>query len=191
MNQYDRTILADKIILALRQAPGPINDKAGLIASLIPLDREETWSPLVRGTMPEKGEDEIRAMAEDACAKIPGTDFDNAMATIREALNDEVWLNDLYQVNVRRNDECVHLSIKRRDKNPVTDWRHKQQIKNQLVGPECEAVELYPAESRLVDTANQYHLWACSNPETRIPVGWFEARMISSESPDGGQQRPL
>jgi hypothetical protein len=37
----------------------------------------------------------------------------------------------------------------------VHDWRDLQRIKNQLVGPECEAVELYPAESRKVDTANQ------------------------------------
>jgi len=28
-----------------------------------------------------------------------------------------------------------------------------------IVGEEHEAFEVYPAESRLVDTANQYHLW--------------------------------
>ena len=37
----------------------------------------------------------------------------------------------------------------------VTD----QEIKNQLVSPDCEAVEIYPNEDRLIDTANQYHLF--------------------------------
>jgi len=52
----------------------------------------------------------------------------------------------------------LHLSIKRLDKHPVRDWRHFQRIKNELIGEENEAVELYPAQSRLVDTTNQYHL---------------------------------
>ena len=64
----------------------------------------------------------------------------------------ELWRNDLYQVEVRRNPEehSAHLNIRRLDGAPcIRDWRHFQQIKNELVGPECEAVELYPAESRL------------------------------------------
>jgi hypothetical protein len=52
-----------------------------------------------------------------------------------------------------------HLSICRTDKQAVHDWRAFQRIKNELAGPEWEAVEIYPAESRLVDMANQYHLW--------------------------------
>jgi hypothetical protein len=35
-----------------------------------------------------------------------------------------------------------------------------------------EAVELYPAASRLVDHANEYHLWALDSPEWRWPIGW-------------------
>lgn len=109
---------------------------------------------------------------------------------------DEVWLNDTYQVNVRRMKaadegapDMVHLSIKRRDKAPVTDWRDKQAIKNQLVGPECEGVELYPAESRMVDTANQYHLWCIADPTFRFPFGW-QKRFVRNESGGGAVQRP-
>lgn len=69
----------------------------------------------------------------------------------------------------------MHLSIKRQDREPVTDWRHKQEIKNMLVGPEFEAVELFPAESRVVDTANQYHLWVFGDTgalrDLGFPVG--------------------
>ena len=86
--------------------------------------------------------------------------------------------------------KCAHLSIRRDDREPVSDWRDKQAIKNQLVGPECEGLELYPAESRLVDTANQYHLWVVCDPTSRIPFGWTE-RVTLNESIGGSIQRPL
>ena len=54
------------------------------------------------------------------------------------------------------NGDMFWLSIKRRDRAPVHDWRELQQIKNMIVGDEHEGFEVYPAESRLVDTANQY-----------------------------------
>jgi hypothetical protein len=82
----------------------------------------------------------------------------------------QVW-NNLYTVcirvctvdglviNGREVKEMVHLSIKRNDRQPVSDWRDKLRIKNELCGPESEAVELYPSMSRVVDGANQFHLW--------------------------------
>lgn len=95
--------------------------------------------------------------------------------------DDAIFLNDIYQVNVRRMivegmGRCVHLSIKRRDRQPVTDWRDIQWIKNQLVGPEVEAVQLFPAESRLVDTSNQFHIFCF--PDIRFPFG-FDERLVS------------
>ncbi len=91
----------------------------------------------------------------------------------------EVWKNDQYQVSVRRfpnqregGPDLVHLSIKRLDKAACRDWRDFQAIKNQLVGPECEGVELYPAESRVVDTANQYHVWVIDDATYRFPFGY-------------------
>jgi len=92
----------------------------------------------------------------------------------------EVWVNELYQVQVRRyEDGMIHLNIRRRDGRPILrDWRHFQQIKNELVGAECEAVELYPAESRKVDESNKYHLFAVADPTYRFPFG-FEERKVS------------
>lgn len=91
--------------------------------------------------------------------------------------NTTVWKNDIYQVAVFDLPEgAVHLSIKRIDRAAIHDWRHLQQIKNELCGPEREAVEIYPAESRLVDTANQYHLWVLP-PDMRVPFG-FEKRLV-------------
>lgn len=117
----------------------------------------------------------------------------------REAAGDTVWFNDTYQVNVRRFDcvwgdvvPMVHLSIKRCDKESIHDWRELQEIKNLIVGPEFEAVELYPAEARLVDTANQYHLWVLEVEGMRFPFG-FNVRVTEDTLPykiSGGKQRP-
>jgi hypothetical protein len=52
-----------------------------------------------------------------------------------------------------------HLKINRSDDAPCRDWRTFQAIKDKLVGPEYEAIELYPAHSRLMDVGNTYHLW--------------------------------
>jgi hypothetical protein len=82
----------------------------------------------------------------------------------------EVWANDEYWAVLDKN--CTvgihttfldhplwHLSIRRRDEKTLHDWRVFQGIKNKVVGEEFEAIELYPADSRIMDTANVYHLW--------------------------------
>lgn len=82
------------------------------------------------------------------------------------------------------------LSIKRNDKREIHDWRDLQRIKNELVGEEAEAVELYPAESRLVDASNQYHLFAFEG--FRFPFG-FHDRVVSTPEVSrsvGAEQRP-
>jgi len=110
-----------------------------------------------------------------------------------QIVQDDVYLNDEYQVNVNKNYkwgadmEVWHLSIKRLDKEPTHDWRDLQSIKNMIVGEEYEAVELYPAESRLVDSANQYHLWAFigvvgSSDIPTLPIG-FTSRYVT-DTPD-------
>ena len=85
-----------------------------------------------------------------------------------------------------------HLLIGRRDKAPVGKERFRdfQRIKNELVGPECEAVELYPAESRLVDTANQYHLW-CFAEEERFPFGYTDRLVLSPSNGGSVHQEPF
>jgi hypothetical protein len=89
----------------------------------------------------------------------------------------EAWGNHLYQCVVRNHaDRTMHLSIKRHDRAAVRDWRHLQAIKNDIAGPEREGCELFPAESRLTDSANEYHIWVLPEGE-RLPFGW-EGRFI-------------
>ena len=111
----------------------------------------------------------------------------------------EVWLNDVYTVFVNRGIETplefnskrvtvCWLSIKRNDNRALPDWRDFQWIKNQLVGEENEGCELFPAESRLVDGANQYHLWVFEQTEMQFPFG-FPTRMVSEKQMFGETQR--
>jgi hypothetical protein len=84
---------------------------------------------------------------------------------------DAVWLNDRYSVFVREIGEgALHLSFHRHDRQAVRDWRHFQAIKNEVAGPERTAVEVFPPESRLVDTSNEYHLWVLP-PGLEMPFG--------------------
>ncbi len=50
------------------------------------------------------------------------------------------------------------LAIKRLDKELIRSWRTLQDIKNSIVGEDAVAVEIYPRESDVTDTANIYHL---------------------------------
>lgn len=127
----------------------------------------------------------------------PCSDSFTAEIRIRKFLEDvareEIWKNDKYQVNIRRSADgkSAHLSIKRIDRKSIHDWRDLQEIKNRLIGRECEAIELYPAESRRVDTANQYHLWCWTDPTFRIPLGWNQGRLVTDDSIGGSVNRPL
>jgi len=126
---------------------------------------------------------------------------------IEQLGTDEVWVNNSFQVIVYRDPKkapelpqghdgwpnMIWLSIKRTDQEAIHDWRDLQTIKNQIVGPENEAVEVYPAESRMVDTANQFHLWVFTDPTIKLPFG-FQMRSVTG--PDmakmyGGKQRPF
>lgn len=166
------------------------------------------WLPLMPATRIVDPKREAAVIADTIrVARAQGLDYSEAR--LREIIEQEnalpLWKNLDYQVAVRtfattmeRGDgrpgmiNAVHLSIKRIDRRPVRDWRDLQLIKNQLIGEECEAVELFPAESRLVDNANQFHLWGFDDPTFRFPFG-FPDRMVSDDvSPESNVvQRPF
>lgn len=99
---------------------------------------------------------------------------EEAEIQVQKSLEGKVYKNDIYTVLVREHKnpgmpEMIWLSIKRNDRETIHDWRDLQKIKNMLVGEENEGAELYPAESRLVDSANQYHLWVLKDPTIKFP----------------------
>jgi len=98
----------------------------------------------------------------------------------------EIWENDIYQVTVRRwskdpvfgtNGGMIQIGINAHAGTARHDWREFQGIKNQIAGPECEAFELYPAESRLLDPSNYYTLW-CFPGLKQIKVGVNQGRRV-------------
>ena len=101
--------------------------------------------------------------------------------------DEEQWMNHLYVVNKRimpasadgvGGEDGIHLSIRNQDRSARHDWRDFQRIKNQLAGPDWEAMEIYPAEERLVDSANQWHLWCLP---FRIGIG-FPTRLVNNQA---------
>ena len=89
------------------------------------------------------------------------------------------YLNERYQVIVTDCGPIIHLSIKHLLNGPLNylqDWRDYQRIKDELCGPQREAVQIFPAADRLVDGANQFHLWVLK--EGRFPFG-FDTRLLS------------
>jgi hypothetical protein len=114
----------------------------------------------------------------------------------RLGTGETVWANSRYYVIVALGEGSVgwvgqegthdaHLSFRRIDRQPGPfAWRDLQRLKSELCGSEAEAVELFPAESRLVDGSNQRHLWVwrADNPD-RPRVGWHNGREVA----DGGE----
>lgn len=114
----------------------------------------------------------------------------------------ECWRNNKYEVLVKRDIKpgeagnpgmdggltITWLSINRRgDKDCVRDWRHMQEIKNDICGSESEGVGLYPRESRKMDNANQFHIWVLEAPNV-FPFG-LVARTVTEDIESGGKQR--
>lgn len=131
----------------------------------------------------------LREAAEIPDERPPWTPFERANAY---RLPDGTYVNSRYQVGIKRREDTpwglvTCLSIKDQENTARHDWREMQRIKNQLVNPESEAVEIYPAESRLVDTANQFFLW-CLEPGRFLPIGFGE-RLVSEETHGFGRQR--
>jgi hypothetical protein len=95
----------------------------------------------------------------------------------------KMFQNSLYTIHVRylntkkMAEGAQWLSIRSNDRKAIHDWRHFQRIKNELVGDEREAVEIYPRESQMVDEANTYHLWVLDSADT-MPFGFKTGRRV-------------
>ena len=115
---------------------------------------------------------------------IPVMNKGQAKKFLRTVFSQEVWQNSIYiaTVNRKMNEEfgaeITEIAITRRDKDAIHDWRHFQQIKNDIAGKDCEAIEIYPNEKRLMDTANTYWLYAFPKDYV-VPFGFMTSRNVS------------
>jgi hypothetical protein len=101
----------------------------------------------------------------------------------------EVFENNLYTVTrmkpdyvsggrVEDLDGPLWLVVRRRDNSAVRSWSDLQRVKNELAGPDREAVELFPAEGRLVDLGPNYHLHVLAAGQ-RFALGSLSGRWAS------------
>jgi hypothetical protein len=81
------------------------------------------------------------------------------------------WECREYYGCLRKIGRMLVLSISATDESARHDWREFQQLKNMLVGAEWEAVEIYPAESELVDPSNRFYLWCFRKGTLRDKLG--------------------
>jgi len=137
--------------------------------------------------------DAIDTFKKELMAKFNLSEAEAALQ-IAISMDGQLYKNDVYTVLEKDipgedgNPDMIWLSIKRNDRECIRDWRDLQKIKNMLVGMENEGVELYPAESRLVDSANQYHLWVIKDPGIRFPFG-FKGRGVNDVPVGKSKQR--
>ncbi len=110
-----------------------------------------------------------------------------------------VWHNKVFEVFLHlshmhddpANPVMAELSIKRFDRLPIdyNHWRTLQRIKDELLGPDFDAAALYPCAERLVDSCNQYRLYAMPRG-LRMPFG-DHSRIVSSRAVGVAVQRPF
>jgi len=75
-------------------------------------------------------------------------------------------VDNLYKVYIAQTGKYKHLRIRRIDDLPVSSFSDMQNIKNQFLGPETEAIQVYPKVSNYINNSNTYHLFTWDGIET-------------------------
>lgn len=150
------------------------------------------WTPFERAVPTGVAPGNVTAVAR--LANLPEAVVARQM--MDELAGAEMWQNSRYLV-IKKLDKMHdgvskvwHLSFRRLDRLPVGRERFRdfQRIKNELLGPEMTGFEIYPAESRLADTSNQYHIWAYEDGRG-FPFGYRGRAVLDADM--GLVQRPL
>jgi hypothetical protein len=111
-------------------------------------------------------------------------DASKVQAPRGELRDGERWLascfvNNRYSVQVSEvateGGVIVHLWIRRHDGDMARSWADLQRIKDELVGADRVAVEVFPPRDEIVDQANMAHLWVYPDG-CRLPFGLGDPR---------------
>lgn len=76
-------------------------------------------------------------------------------------------VDDTYRVYIAYTEKYTHIRIRRLDNQPIHCFSDFQAIKNEFLGKETEAIEVFPKVSNYIDNSNTYHLF--SWPDMKVP----------------------
>ena len=110
---------------------------------------------------------------EALCAECHYNEYSGMIEDAGTSAPDPVW-SDLYTTQVLDVGApwgwSQHLIIQRRDGEPISaEWDVLQAIKDDVLGADVFAVEVYPAQNALVNEVNRRHLW--SIPKEVLGIG--------------------
>jgi hypothetical protein len=106
-----------------------------------------------------------------------------------------LYRNSRYQVYLRRfplqehQPDIVYLFLQRLDRSALIPYRDRMRVKDELIHPECEGIELLPARSRVILPMEGCALWVIDDPTFRMAFG-FGKRAVSDIALDGAVQEP-
>jgi hypothetical protein len=161
------------------------------------------WTPFERVTAvlpPEKRAQLVEDLMMVSAQRGAPMTREQAEGFISERGADEMHQNSRYTVLVEREAQVgpgwppmIWLSVRRNDRQrPGPErWRDFQRIKSELVGPENEGCELYPAESRVADTADQFHIFVFRDPSQRFPFGFRDGLRVGPMAGGAAAQTPF
>lgn len=170
-------------------------------------ERLPPWTPfrpMVPGMSPEKRESLIVSAMKIAEENGTPITRQQAEGLADEKQDVEMWQNSRYTVLVFRDEVKAyeggdgwpamhHLSIRRNDRDCPKEerWRDFQRIKTELIGPDNEGVEMYPAEDRVADCANQFHIYVLADPKVKWPFGFKDGMRAGPIEGSSAVQRPF
>lgn len=79
--------------------------------------------------------------------------------------------NNIYSAQVLKVDSGKLLGIRRHDQSTDIPWSHKQRIKNEIMGPESQGIEIFPPNDELIDGANMFWVWFPDNKLSGFELG--------------------
>lgn len=89
-------------------------------------------------------------------ADLPNTYTHPHLISVQEA-----WIvNNKFKVLIAITGSIKHLRIRRLDDLPITEYLIFQEIKNEFLGKEAVAVQVFPKASDYIDNTNTYHLFS-------------------------------
>lgn len=133
--------------------------------------RSRAWTPLVQAMVPE----EARKTGVVAVVQ-------NQLYTVFIKETTSPGFEQMGKDGKSEPMQIRHLLVIRNDKKgKEIKWDHKQRIKNELCGPMCEAVELFPAEWRN-QKMSQTHIWVLA-PGASFPLGIFPEDLGAAGTP--------